>query len=85
VSALGGIGLAALEPLCKRRHQALHGVGVVLAHQLEVDAVLAHQAAQGGLLAAGGEHHAHLRIPRPVIEAHLGQVGAAGRRRDGVQ
>ena len=86
--APAGVGLAVLEALGEGDHQALHLVGVVLTDELEVHAVLAHHAAGGRLLAAGGEHHAHLRVPRPVIEANLrlvAQPGPASARASGAQ
>ena len=55
-----------LELLGEGDEGGLHVVDVVLAHELEVDARLAHRAAGGGLLAARREEEARLRVPRPV-------------------
>ena len=67
----GGFASPFLSPSAKVAISALHLIGVVLADELEVHAVLAHRLPLGGLLAAVGEHQAHLGVPGPVIEADL--------------
>ncbi len=79
VSAGRRVGLTLLQPLGERGHQSLHLIDVVFAGELQVDAVLAHEALRGRLLAARGEHHAGLRVPRPMVETHFWLVGAARR------
>jgi hypothetical protein len=77
VRAVLRVALALLHAFREGDELVLHLIGVVLAHEHEVHAVLAHEAVLLCLLATGREHHSHLGIPRPVIEAHLRFVGAA--------
>ena len=80
VGAGGRVLLALLQPFGEGGHQRLHLIGVVLADELEVHPVLAHEAVRRRLLATSGEDEAHLGVPGPVIEADLRLVRATGPR-----
>ena len=79
VHAVLGVG-AALHAAGHRHQLRFHLAGVVLAREVQVDAVRGHQAALRRVDAAVRVEEPHLRVPGPDDHAHVRAL-AGGRRR----